>query len=670
MASIVSYSPQGIIDKALFNFDAMGGGLSDYRLSGTVTVSVSAPFVYSQYLSGQGNNMTWTPDVAAVYWNASQVANINSILSIYKQFINVAFTSVVDYTQYSPLGVGLYTNSDINISLIYRTNLAFSGISSINQYSFGYTGSQLDVMLNTAGFGSSDYSLNSNTYGFHTLMHELGHSLGLSHPHIAYNSVTQVSTLSSDFSATTTLGFNNLGFVINSANDMNKEYFTIMSYDSERPANAVDTYAQTPMILDVIALQNAYGVGGGTSGGGSDTITPGSATGLDSYRTYFDTGGTDSINLSNYSTGAYLHMGTSIVGANHLVGVSMSMADHQLMVNTGSPQSLRWFYGEFENATGSASNDLITGNNLNNIISGGSGDDSLAGGDGNDSLYGNAGNDTFDWDSASRLGNDTMYGGTGDDTYVVDSINDVVVELANEGVDKIYADFTYSLALVKNVESLSLYGTGNINATGNSLNNTLDGTSGNNILDGGNGIDTAVYTGTAASHTVTNGSSTATVADKITNRDGTDSLTNIERLQFSDFNIALDIGKDQSAGSAYMLYRAALDREPDYDGLGFWISALDRNVNINDVAQAFMTNPEYVAKCGADNSTTQFVTNLYANALHRPLDKPGFDFWVNGLDKGLTTRAAVLEAFASSSDNVNQVASLIANGIPYTEYVG
>lgn len=56
--------------------------------------------------------------------------------------------------------------------------------------------------------------------------------------------------------------------------------------------------------------------------------------------------------------------------------------------------------------------------------------------------------------------------------------------------------------------------------------------------------------------------------------------------------------------------------------------------------------------------------------LHRPLDKSSFDFWVKGLDSGSITRAVTLEVFTSSANNVNQVASLIANGTQYKEHVG
>ena len=121
MASYISYTPIGVIDKALFNFDAMGSGYSNFRLTGTVNVSISQPFTYYQYLNGSGTSSTWTPDISAVYWNATQVSNINSMLSMYKNFINVAFSTVIDNTAYSPYGAALLTNADIK----YLPNLSY-----------------------------------------------------------------------------------------------------------------------------------------------------------------------------------------------------------------------------------------------------------------------------------------------------------------------------------------------------------------------------------------------------------------------------------------------------------------------------------------------------------------------------------------------------------------
>ena len=59
----------------------------------------------------------------------------------------------------------------------------------------------------------------------------------------------------------------------------------------------------------------------------------------------------------------------------------------------------------------------------------------------------------------------------GNDTYVVDNTGDVVTENADEGIDTVQATVTYTLAA--NVENLTLTGSGNINGTGNTLNNMI-----------------------------------------------------------------------------------------------------------------------------------------------------------------------------------------------------
>lgn len=398
MASTIPFSPKTTIEKALFNFDAVG--IRNFKLSGTVLVSVSDAFTYTQYLASPSTISTdiyTSLNSGNANWTENQLANIDLITSTYHNFIALDFSSVLNQSGSTPSN--LPQPADINISLIYRPDVKYSGESALGtDTSFGYLGSRGDIVLNISGLGSqglsNDTSLNSYSYGFHTLMHEIGHSLGLAHPHSSV--VNGITTLTTDYLATVNLGFDKLGFVITSGSDMNKEYFTVMSYDDISPATGGDTFAQTPMILDVIALQSAYGEGIGSSGSVNDTIAPGSTGGVVAYRTYFDTGGLDLIDLKNYATGAYLHLGTAISGAAHPVGVSMSMADNKLMTSGGDPGSLRWFYGDFENASGSPGADLIVGNVGNNSISGNEGNDSLNGGDGRDTLTGGPGNDVLD----------------------------------------------------------------------------------------------------------------------------------------------------------------------------------------------------------------------------------------------------------------------------------
>ena len=190
--------------------------------------------------------------------------------------------------------------------------------------------------------------------------------------------------------------------------------------------------------------------------------------------------------------------------------------------------------------TGNGLNNIITGNDDDNVLDGGAGNDVIEGMFGADKMSGGAGNDKFFvddkndmvselagggidevWSSidyvfgpnvenlvvnttAKGTGNalnntimgvevdnvldggagiDKLIGNLGSDTYLVDNSADVVVELANQGNDKVISTAaTYTLG--PNIESLTL-GSGASNGTGNASNNLLVGNTGNNILDGG-----------------------------------------------------------------------------------------------------------------------------------------------------------------------------------------
>ncbi|WP_013321018.1 putative Ig domain-containing protein [Gloeothece verrucosa] len=148
--------------------------------------------------------------------------------------------------------------------------------------------------------------------------------------------------------------------------------------------------------------------------------------------------------------------------------------------------SVNWTLGTYlENLILTGSSNLSgTGNTLNNSITGNGGNNNLSGLDGNDFLIGGSGNDTLN----GGAGNDTLVGGTGNEVYNVDSSTDVINENIDEGTDTVNASATYVLS--DNLETLTLTGTGNIDGTGNRLNNILTGNSGNNLLTGDIGNDT------------------------------------------------------------------------------------------------------------------------------------------------------------------------------------
>jgi hypothetical protein len=117
-------------------------------------------------------------------------------------------------------------------------------------------------------------------------------------------------------------------------------------------------------------------------------------------------------------------------------------------------------------------------------------------------------------------------------------------------------------------DGLAITGTvANDQLLGDALNNTISGLAGNDVIqggrgddmiDGGSGLDLVQYSGTRSQYTVRVSGSSAVVADKISGRDGTDHLSNIERLSFQDMNLALDAGPGSSAGQAVLLLGAVL----------------------------------------------------------------------------------------------------------------
>ena len=153
--------------------------------------------------------------------------------------------------------------------------------------------------------------------------------------------------------------------------------------------------------------------------------------------------------------------------------------------------------------TGNDVDNIITGNGANNVLSGGGGNDTLSGGGGNDTLLGGLGSDSLD----GGAGADSLTGGADNDMYWVDDPGDSITELAGEGSDTVESSVTYTLGA--NLEYLELLGSGNINGTGNSLDNAMSGNIGDNVLSGDAGND--YLWGDAGNDTLLGGTGTDTM---------------------------------------------------------------------------------------------------------------------------------------------------------------
>ncbi|OSP52528.1 M10 family metallopeptidase C-terminal domain-containing protein, partial [Pseudoruegeria sp. SK021] len=399
-----------------------------------------------------------------------------------------------------------------------------------------------DIWINfdaTKGSGSSllfdklvnDTQTYVGSYEYLVAMHEFGHSLGLKHPHQINSSNPALS-----------LEFDSL------------EY-TVMSYrsyigDASAGSYSVEAwgYPQSMMILDIAQIQATYGANYATESG--DTLYQfDTATGAMSingvlvetpganrvFRTIWDGGGTDTLDLSNYTTDLVINL-TPGTGTDLDVGglSQRSALGRDTYDLDGDGDKSEWVYASYhlymsllyednaasliENAVGGSGNDVIIGNDANNLLQGGLGADTLTLGLGSDTVQG----------TLAELDGDTISDFATEDRILVegsvlslamvafdkvagtvlidadadaDGSADAVVSVGFETPDTpmaltAYADFSVIGAAEDGVIGMTMSNdlfysssTEDLLVFGNDGNDTLSGGSGNDTLVGGNEAD-------------------------------------------------------------------------------------------------------------------------------------------------------------------------------------
>jgi hypothetical protein len=213
-------------------------------------------------------------------------------------------------------------------------------------------------------------------------------------------------------------------------------------------------------------------------------------------------------------------------------------------------------------------------------------------------------------------------------------------------------------------------GTSAVNRPTFTVNSSLNitGTGGNDVLHpgaGGNGVDGGAGIDTAV---YAGSRSNFTVAQEPwgfgvtdnTGNGGHDALINVERVKFDDGSLALDV--DGSAGQIFRLYSAAFSRSAEADGLGYWISRMDHGTPLTQVAKEFMTGqPEFDALYGVNPTNASFVNQLYHNVLHRDADADGFNYWVNVLNSSGDKTEARAQMLIGFSDSAENQALVIGS---------
>ncbi|HTR00028.1 MAG TPA: calcium-binding protein [Candidatus Acidoferrum sp.] len=362
---------------------------------------------------------------------------------------------------------------------------------------------------------------------------------------------------------------------------------------------------------------------------------------------------------------------------------------------------------------GTAGDDFISGyNGGSNRIFGFAGADHLIGGDGDDTLSGGTGNDLLE----TSGGNDTYLFSRGDgkDTLSADSGSagkldtlqflDVkstalrAVERVKDSLVISYGDtdqltvsnyfnsetlqaeqIKFSDGVIWDAAAIAQHvgsGTdtsgsstshqftgqaGNDTLVGTSGNDTLSGGGGDDVINGGPGLDTAVFNGARSNYTITVNNGTITVADK-TGAEGTDQLTNVERLTFNNSKLAFDF--NGAAGLAVKtlgaVFGAQVAKAPAAFGIALHYA--DADWSYEQLLKLAITTKLTVA---ATNG--QIVDLLYSNLFGSLPDATTKAHYVSMLDNGDISLGNLAILAADSAANANNIglAGLMQTGLEY-----
>ena len=504
-----------------------------------------------------GNDWHWNSNGAGTMRTAmtrvlaefAEVANVTFQYTNWYADLRGAPADIVLAATKNPTWFGM---SNSTYARAYFPNEGMSDPDAARFFGTTYPNAAGDVVLNFINPEMLNSSYQPGSNGFFALLHEVGHALGLKHPH-------------DDGGTPGHATFQQLG--IDSADT---QRLTMMSYDPATPLAAwlqrfgipaSAGYPQTLMPLDVVALQSIYGPNTTTRAG--DTLYQ--LYNDDAIETSWDAGGTDTVSAAGSQ------FGWRILGLDAPGGMTLTLA-----VPADSTALTGKYFFNIERFEGSQSADQIFGTGAANTLTGLSGNDLLRGGGGND------------------------------------------------------------------------------------------------YIDGGPNFDVAQYLGQRGNFTVGRAGGTWVVTDRA-GQEGTDTLVQVERLQFGDAWVALDTAPGQAAYNAAIVLRALAGPASLHDtaGTGAALYAFDKGYSVYDFIAAIVAQPQFTRLAGSA-SNADFVRLVYHNVVGVAPGPGELAYYVNLLDTGQFTKASlgVLAATVDINAHSVEVTGVVQGGLTFLPFEG
>lgn len=126
-------------------------------------------------------------------------------------------------------------------------------------------------------------------------------------------------------------------------------------------------------------------------------------------------------------------------------------------------------------------------------------------------------------------------------------------------------------------------------------------------------------------------------------------------------------GIDDTSAQIYRLYQAMWDRPSDPGGQGYWSFRMDQGASLVQIADEFMDYPEFITMFGENPSNEVFVEKLYQNVLNRAPDDGGRLYWLSQIDH--IGRAQLILEFSESPENQAQLIGVTSGGVNFEPFI-